>query len=56
MSGDEGAQKGQYVKAEVQVYSTLGCKYCRTAKAKLAELGVPYVSVDVGDEQALGLL
>lgn len=33
----------------IEVYSTLGCKYCRMAKFKLDELGVSYYSVDVTD-------
>ena len=32
---------------DIEVYSTLGCKYCRIAKAKLEELGVVYYNVDV---------
>ena len=32
---------------DIEVYSTLGCKYCRIAKAKLAELGVVYYNVDI---------
>lgn len=33
--------------ARVEVYSTIGCKYCRIAKAKLDELGVEYINYDV---------
>lgn len=36
----------------VEVYSTLGCQFCRIAKAKLNELGVPFVSVDIQDPSA----
>ena len=31
----------------VEVYSTLGCKFCRMAKFKLDELGVTYHNVDI---------
>lgn len=31
----------------IEVYSTLGCKYCRMAKFKLEELGLDYHNVDV---------
>jgi len=37
---------GYDIPSVVEVYSTLGCKYCRIAKAKLAELGVPYQNYD----------
>lgn len=33
--------------AELQVYSTSGCKYCRLAKATLQEQGIPYNSIDI---------
>ena len=33
----------------IEVYSTLGCKYCRMAKFKLDELGISYYSIDVTD-------
>lgn len=35
---------------QVEVYSMDGCKFCRIAKAKLDELGVPYVTVDIEDD------
>ena len=31
----------------IEVYSTLGCKYCRMAKFKLEELGLEYHNVDI---------
>ena len=34
---------------KIEVYSTLGCKYCRMAKFKLDELGISYYSIDVTD-------
>ncbi|KAG8464290.1 hypothetical protein KFE25_003353 [Diacronema lutheri] len=37
----------------VEVYSTVGCPYCVRAKRKLAELGVPYVELDVTGDEAL---
>lgn len=37
------------VEKEIQVYSTLGCKYCRIAKAKLDELSLPYRNIDIND-------
>lgn len=35
---------------EVTVYSTKNCPYCRMAKALLDRLGVPYRSIDVGED------
>lgn len=35
------------VPGRVEVYSTLGCKFCRMAKFKLDELGVTYHNVDI---------
>lgn len=34
----------------IEVYSTVGCKYCRVAKAKLTSLGVSYTNYDINDE------
>jgi len=34
----------------VEVYSTLGCKYCKKAKATLEELGVSYLTIDITPE------
>ena len=52
MSGSAAAAPG----ASVQVYTTSGCRYCKIAKAKLSELGVPYSEIDVsetpGDSQS----
>lgn len=31
----------------LQVYSTTGCKYCRMAKATLADMRLPFLSIDV---------
>jgi len=36
----------------VTVYSTKGCPYCRMAKAFLEKLGIPYTSIDVGEDIA----
>jgi glutaredoxin len=36
----------------IEVYSTLGCKYCRMAKFKLEELGLEYHNVDVTEPAA----
>jgi alkyl hydroperoxide reductase subunit F len=35
---------------EVTVYSTKNCPYCRMAKALLDRLGIPYRSIDVGED------
>ena len=32
---------------QVEVYSTAGCSFCRKAKARLDELGVPYLTFDI---------
>ena len=32
---------------QVEVYSTLGCKFCKKAKFTLDELGIPYFNVDI---------
>jgi len=34
---------------KVQVFSTLGCSYCRRAKAALTSLGAPFDTVDVSE-------
>ena len=34
----------------VEVYSTLGCKYCKKAKATLDEMGVSYLTIDITPE------
>ena len=36
--------------ALVEVYSTLGCKYCKKAKATLDDLGVTYLTIDITPE------
>lgn len=36
--------------AEIQVYSTLGCKYCRIAKATLEQLHIPYSNIDITEK------
>ena len=33
--------------AKVELYSTLGCKHCRKAKAILNKFQVPYIAVDI---------
>ena len=38
--------------SKVTVYSTRQCQYCRMAKAFLDKHGVPYESIDVGEDQA----
>jgi alkyl hydroperoxide reductase subunit F len=38
--------------SKVTVYSTQYCQYCRMAKAFLDKHGVPYESIDVGEDQA----
>jgi len=38
---------------KVEVYSTLGCKYCRKAKAILNELDISFSSIDVGLESTI---
>lgn len=38
--------------SKVTVYSTPYCQYCRMAKAFLDKHGVPYESIDVGEDQA----
>ncbi len=35
---------------KVTVYSTQNCPYCRMAKAFLEKHGVPYESIDVGED------
>lgn len=37
--------------AEVTVYSTKNCPYCRMVKAFLEKQGVPYTNIDVGEDQ-----
>ena len=33
---------------EIQIFTTVGCKYCRIAKAKLKEIGIhKYVEIDI---------
>lgn len=34
---------------QVEIYSTAGCSYCRRAKARLEQLCVPYLTIDVSD-------
>ena len=34
----------------VEVYSTLGCKYCKKAKATLDEMGISYLTIDITPE------
>ena len=36
----------------VEIYSTLGCKFCRISKAKLDEIGVQYLNVDITEPAA----
>lgn len=36
----------------VTVYSTKTCQYCRMAKALLEQYGVPYETIDVGEDEA----
>jgi len=51
MANDNGNMKTDHIKGDcIEVYSTLGCKYCRMAKAKLDSIGVKYVSIDITDE------
>jgi alkyl hydroperoxide reductase subunit F len=38
--------------SKVTVYSTQDCQYCRMVKAFLDKHGVPYESIDVGEDQA----
>src|SRR5512136_66860 len=38
--------------SKVTVYSTQVCQYCRMAKAFLDKQGVPYESIDVGEDRA----
>lgn len=38
-------EDNEYLNYKVEVYSTLGCKYCRIAKAKLDSVGVPYLNI-----------
>ena len=41
---------GSYLYSQsIEVYSTVGCKYCRVAKAKLTSLGVSYINYDIND-------
>ncbi len=37
--------------SKVTVYSTQSCQYCRMAKAFLEKQGVPYESIDVGEDR-----
>jgi glutaredoxin len=37
----------------VSIFTTIGCKYCRIAKAKLSELGVLYSEYDIRDKYDL---
>ena len=34
---------------KIEVYSRIGCKYCRIAKAKLSEIGLSYVNYDINN-------
>ena len=52
---DDGASQGNAIgsyryRQPIEVYSTVGCKYCRVAKAKLTSLGVSYTNYDINDE------
>lgn len=40
-------QQSSSSEGRVEIYSTLGCKFCRMAKAKLDEIGVQYHNVDI---------
>lgn len=40
----------------VEVYSTPGCKYCRIAKAKLTQLGINYVNIDIQDVNIVNVM
>jgi len=50
---DDGASQdnaiGSRYSQPIEVYSTVGCKYCRVAKAKLTSLGVSYTNYDIND-------
>jgi hypothetical protein len=37
---------------DIEVYSTVGCKYCRIAKQKLKEIGVIYEDIDISSFNA----
>ena len=39
--------------SHIEVYSSSGCKYCRIAKAKLSELKLKYINIDIHDAESL---
>jgi glutaredoxin 3 len=39
--------------ARVEVYTTAYCGYCRQAKRLLAERGIPFEEIDVGEDDDL---
>jgi glutaredoxin len=38
---------------QVEIYTRVGCKYCRIAKAKLDEYHVPYINIDINQPNSL---
>ena len=50
MMSDNDVSKTSTPPTIVEVYSTIGCKYCRMAKAKLDELSVNYTSILITDD------